>query len=200
MVQADDSGGGGGDSGSNLSPIGAFFGSIRSNIAYAAQKVDQAAGVVGQAILTGKAVDMDSASGIELASAAGSTVTNGEMFDSVAGTFIGVDELLLSPFGVRPGQKRAPLGNEQTFENGRSIGHAAAEAGQIASFVMVCWGRAHPPLRKEAAGWRQSAETVGPRFPLVQVSHISEGSFAYTLMSDSATSCRPEACVEEASG
>jgi hypothetical protein len=100
--------------------------------------------VVGQAILTGKVVDMDSASGIELASAAGYTVINGEIFDSVAGTFIGVDEFLLSPFGVQPGQKRAPLGNEQAFENGRSIGHVAAEAGQIATVVYGRMGSGTP--------------------------------------------------------
>jgi DNA replication protein DnaC len=35
---------------------------------------------------------------------------------------------------------------------------------------------------------------------LVQVSHISQGSFAYTLMPDSPTSRRPKAGVQEASG
>jgi hypothetical protein len=110
------------------------------------------AGVVGQAILTGKAVDMDSASGIELASAAGSTVTNGEMFDSVAGTFIGADEFVLSFFGVQPGQKRAPLGNEQAFENGRSIGHAAAQVGQIATVVYGKLGSGTPAVAEGGGG------------------------------------------------
>ena len=35
---------------------------------------------------------------------------------------------------------------------------------------------------------------------LVQVSHISQRSFAYTLMSDSANSRGREACIQDASG
>jgi hypothetical protein len=108
--------------------------------------------VAGQAILTGKVVSMDSASGLELAGAAGSTVINGEMFDSVAGTFIGVDEFLLSFVGVQPGQKRATLGNEQAFENGRSIGHGAAVVGQLATLFYGKLGSGAPAVAEGGGG------------------------------------------------
>jgi hypothetical protein len=55
----------------------AFFGSIGSSVTYAAQKVDRAVGVVATAALTGQVVDMESASGVQIAGAFGGGLQTG---------------------------------------------------------------------------------------------------------------------------
>jgi hypothetical protein len=72
---------GGGANGSGVSSwwggTKAFFGSIGSSVTYAAQKVDQAVGVVATAALTGQVVDMESASGVQIAGAFGGGLQTG---------------------------------------------------------------------------------------------------------------------------
>jgi hypothetical protein len=78
-VHADADGGGADGSGVSSWWAGtkAFFGSIGSSVTYAAQKVDQAVGVVAMAALTGQVVDMESASGVQIAGAFGGGLQTG---------------------------------------------------------------------------------------------------------------------------
>ena len=55
----------------------ALFGKIGSSVTYAAQKVDQAVGVVATAALTGQVVEMESASGVQIAGAFGGGLQTG---------------------------------------------------------------------------------------------------------------------------
>ena len=81
VASPDADGGGGGAKGSSESSwwaeTKAFFGSIGTSVTYAAQKVDQAVGVVATAALTGQVVDMESASGVQIAGAFGGGLQTG---------------------------------------------------------------------------------------------------------------------------
>jgi hypothetical protein len=90
--------------------------------------------VVGVAVLTGKVVHMDTASGMELAGAAAETAVSGEMADSVQGLGAGAyDNLVGTPMTSLTGRnwmtEAKPLyGHEEAFQNGRVVGYIAGFA------------------------------------------------------------------------